>query len=122
MLSLLTCAANPRDRVAGVAGLRYRRETAGMCLYRLGEPSRILLIGVQSPLRARAQAWTRVALWPAEMDAWIGAVGVDGSAIARDCHTAGIALSATDIVLDGMRVKQRLRGGETAFSRRRAIQ
>ncbi|MET7489500.1 hypothetical protein [Streptomyces sp. NPDC005538] len=67
-------------------------------------------------LRDLAQAWTRVGLWPAEMEAWIGAVGVNGASIARDCRTAGIAVSAMDIVLDGMRVKQRLRGGEPAFS------
>ncbi|MFJ9580935.1 hypothetical protein ACIRQF_31660 [Streptomyces sp. NPDC101191] len=70
----------------------------------------------RSELRALAQAWTRVGLWPTEMEAWIGAVGVNGAAIARACRTAGIAVSAMDIVLDGMRVKQRLRGGEPVFS------
>ena len=70
----------------------------------------------RSELRALAQAWTRVGLWPAELEAWVGAVGVNGAAIARDCLTAGIAVSAMDIVLDGMRVKQRLRGGEPVFS------
>ncbi|MEW2493894.1 hypothetical protein AB0942_10140 [Streptomyces nodosus] len=70
----------------------------------------------RSELRARAQAWARVGLWPQEMEAWIDAVGVDGAAIARDCRTAGIAVSAMNVTLDGMRVKQRLRGGEPAFS------
>lgn len=55
-------------------------------------------------------------LWPEEMQAWIAALGVDGAAVARDCRTAGIALSAMTLVLDGMRVKHRLRGGESAFS------
>ncbi|KUN75565.1 hypothetical protein [Streptomyces griseoruber] len=55
-------------------------------------------------------------LWPAETEAWIRAVGVDGAAIARDCRTAGIALSAMNVLLDGMRVKHRLRGGEPAFA------
>ncbi|MEU7429184.1 hypothetical protein [Streptomyces sp. NPDC040750] len=67
-------------------------------------------------LRSRAQAWVRVGLWPQEMEAWIGAVGVDGAAIARDCRTAGIALSAMNVALDGRRVKDRLRGGEPASS------
>ncbi|MEU6557398.1 hypothetical protein ABZ915_45360 [Streptomyces sp. NPDC046915] len=67
-------------------------------------------------LRSRAQAWVRLGLWPQEMEAWIGAVGVDGAAIARDCRTAGIALSAMNVSLDGRRVKERLRGGEPAFS------
>lgn len=70
----------------------------------------------RSELRVRAQAWTRLGLWPSEMEAWIDAVGVDGASIARDCRTAGITVSAMDIVVDGMRVKQRLRGGEPAFS------
>ncbi|MFI9772848.1 hypothetical protein ACIHJG_39330 [Streptomyces sp. NPDC052415] len=69
----------------------------------------------RSELWALAQAWTRVGLWPAQLGAWVGAVGVNGAAIARDCRTAGIAVSAMDIVLDGMRVKQRLRGGEPVF-------
>ncbi|MCQ1577199.1 hypothetical protein [Streptomyces parvus] len=50
------------------------------------------------------------------METWVGAVGVDGAAITRDCRTAGIALPAMDIVLDGTRVKQRPAGGEPAFS------
>jgi hypothetical protein len=48
------------------------------------------------------------------MDAWMAAVGVDGAAIAQACLQAGIALSAMDVVLDGVRVRQRLRGGESA--------
>jgi hypothetical protein len=67
-------------------------------------------------LRTRARAWARVGLWPGEMQAWIAALGVDGAAVARDCRTAGIALSAMGVVLDGMRVKHRLRGGESASS------
>ncbi|MFF7127218.1 hypothetical protein [Streptomyces sp. NPDC008240] len=67
-------------------------------------------------LRSRAQAWVRVGLWPQEMEAWISAVGVDDAAIARDCRTAGIALSAMNVSRDGRRVKDRLRGGEPAFS------
>ncbi len=55
-------------------------------------------------------------LWPQETEAWIGAVGVDAATIARDCRTAGIALSAMNVPLDGRRVKDRLRGGEPAFS------
>ncbi|WP_405763941.1 hypothetical protein OHU34_43510 [Streptomyces sp. NBC_00080] len=69
-----------------------------------------------SALRDRARAWATVGLWPAEMEAWIRAVGVDGAAIARDCRTAGITLSAMNVLLDGMRVKHRLRGGEPAFA------
>ncbi|MFF3639082.1 hypothetical protein [Streptomyces sp. NPDC002250] len=53
---------------------------------------------------------------PEEMRGWIAAVGVDGAAIARDCRTAGIALAAMGVVLDGVRVKHRLRGRESAFS------
>jgi hypothetical protein len=41
-------------------------------------------------LRTRARAWAQVGLWPEEMDAWIGAVGVDSAAVARDCQEAGI--------------------------------
>ncbi|MGX4695050.1 hypothetical protein [Streptomyces sp. JNUCC 63] len=67
-------------------------------------------------LRTRARAWAQAGLWPQEMEAWIAAVGVDGAAIARDCRQAGIALSVMDVVLDGVRVKQRLRGGEPALS------
>lgn len=67
-------------------------------------------------LRPLARAWARLGLWPEEMRAWISAVGVDRAAVVRDCITAGIALSAMDVVLDGVRVKQRLRGGESAFS------
>ncbi|MFF7359053.1 hypothetical protein ACFZA1_41640 [Streptomyces filipinensis] len=67
-------------------------------------------------LRTRARARARLGLWPEEMQAWIAAVGVDGAAVARDCRTAGIALAAMGVVLDGMRVKHRLRGGESAFS------
>lgn len=67
-------------------------------------------------LRTRARAWARLRLWPEEMQAWIAAVGVDGAAVARDCRTAGITLAAMGVVLDGMRVKHRLRGGESAFS------
>ncbi|WP_318218967.1 hypothetical protein [Streptomyces sp. SCL15-6] len=67
-------------------------------------------------LRSRARSWAQLGLWPEEMTAWIDAVGVDGAAIARDCRQAGIALSAMDVVLDGGRVKERLRGGEPAFS------
>jgi hypothetical protein len=69
-----------------------------------------------SDLRTRARAWAGLGLWPAEMEAWIRAVGVDGAAIARDCRTAAIALSAMNVLLDGMRVKHRLRGGEPAFA------
>ncbi len=67
-------------------------------------------------LRPLAKAWAQLGLWPHEMRAWMGAVGVDHAAVVRDCITAGIALSAMDTVLDGVRVKQRLRGGEPAFS------
>ncbi|WP_440581241.1 hypothetical protein [Streptomyces sp. PT19] len=70
----------------------------------------------RSELRDLARAWTRLGLWPAELEAWVGAVGVNGAAIARGCLTAGIAVSSMDIALDGMRVKQRLRGGEPVFS------
>jgi hypothetical protein len=70
----------------------------------------------RSELRDLARAWTRLGLWPAELEAWVGAVGVNGTAIARSCLTAGIAVSSMDITLDGMRVKQRLRGGEPVFS------
>ncbi|MGW6958785.1 hypothetical protein [Streptomyces chartreusis] len=65
-------------------------------------------------LRGRARAWAGVRLWPAEMEAWIDAVGVDGAVVASACLKAGIALSAMDVVLDGVRVRQRLRGGESA--------
>ncbi|MGX1487746.1 hypothetical protein RKD41_000005 [Streptomyces tendae] len=44
-------------------------------------------------------------LWPEEMQAWIAAVGWTS----RGRITAGIALSTMDVVLDGARVKQRLR-------------
>lgn len=64
-------------------------------------------------LRGRAQAWARMGLWPTALDAWIDALGVDGAAVASACLKAGITLSAMDTVLDGARVKQRLRGGES---------
>ncbi|MFI7020367.1 hypothetical protein [Streptomyces sp. NPDC050164] len=67
-------------------------------------------------LRPRAQAWAQLGLWPEEMQAWIGALGVDRAAVVLDCTTAGIALSAMDVVLDGIRAKRLLRGGEPAFS------
>jgi hypothetical protein len=67
-------------------------------------------------LRPLAKAWAQLGLWPHEMRAWMGTVGVDHAAVVRDCITAGNALSAMDTVLDGVRVKQRLRGGEPAFS------
>ncbi|MFB6931267.1 hypothetical protein [Streptomyces chartreusis] len=65
-------------------------------------------------LRGRARAWAGMGLWPAEMEAWIDAVGVDGAVVASACLQAGIALSVMDVVLDGVRVRQRLRGGESA--------
>ncbi|MGW1364995.1 hypothetical protein ACWCQP_47345 [Streptomyces chartreusis] len=65
-------------------------------------------------LRGRARAWAGVRLWPTEMEAWIDAVGVDGAHVASACLKTGIALSAMDVVLDGVRVRQRLRGGESA--------
>jgi len=67
-------------------------------------------------LRPLARDWARLRLLPEEMQVWIGPVGVDRYAVVRDCITAGIALAAMDVVLDGIRVKQRLRGGEPAFS------
>jgi hypothetical protein len=67
-------------------------------------------------LRLLARDWAQLGLWPEEMQGWISAVGVDSAAVVRDCGTAGIALAAMDLVLDGVRVKQRLRGGEPAFS------
>ncbi|WP_430378166.1 hypothetical protein [Streptomyces sp. B1-3] len=73
-------------------------------------------------LQARARAWAQLGLWPDEMEAWISAVGVDGAAIARACLDEGIALTAMDVVLDGGRVKSRLRGGETAASVRARAQ
>ncbi|MGW3850297.1 hypothetical protein [Streptomyces fagopyri] len=69
-----------------------------------------------SELRALARAWAGTKLWPVEMEVWILALGVDGAAIARDCRAAGIALSAMNVSLDGVRVKNRLRGGEPAFA------
>lgn len=69
-----------------------------------------------SELRALARAWAGTKLWPVEMEAWILAVGVDGPAIARNCRTAGIALSAMNVSMDGVRVKHHLRGGEPAFA------
>jgi hypothetical protein len=66
-------------------------------------------------LRPLARAWAQLGLWPEEMRAWIAAVGVDRASVVRDGITAGIALSAMDVVPDGVRVKQRLRGGEPAF-------
>ncbi|MFE0794861.1 hypothetical protein ACFW5P_35495 [Streptomyces rochei] len=70
----------------------------------------------RSERRDLARAWTRLGLWPAELETWVGALGVNGAAIAQGCLTAGIAVSSMDIALDGMRVKQRLRGGEPVFS------
>jgi hypothetical protein len=49
LLPRLTCeddgSMSPQDRVQGVAGLRYRRERGGICLYRPGMPASILLTG-----------------------------------------------------------------------------
>ncbi|MGW0514992.1 hypothetical protein ACWD1W_38270 [Streptomyces olivaceoviridis] len=67
-------------------------------------------------LRTLARTWARVRLRPEEMQAWIAALGVDGAVITRDCRTVGIALSAMGVVLNGKRVRERLRGGESAFS------
>ncbi|MFE1453051.1 hypothetical protein [Streptomyces olivaceoviridis] len=67
-------------------------------------------------MRTLARTWARVGLRPEQMQAWIAALGVDGAVIARDCRTVGIALSAMGVVLDGKRVRERLRGGESAFS------
>ncbi|WP_333754874.1 hypothetical protein [Streptomyces sp. IBSBF 3352] len=50
------------------------------------------------------------------LQAWIAASGVERAAVVRDCITAGIVLSAMDVVLDSAHVKQRLRGGESTFS------
>ncbi|MFF4692950.1 hypothetical protein [Streptomyces sp. NPDC001307] len=61
------------------------------------------------------RAWAQLGLWSKEMQAWIAAVGM-GAAIARGCLTAGVPLSAMDLVLDGVHVKQCLTGGETVFS------
>ncbi|MEV2236112.1 hypothetical protein AB0H69_47250 [Streptomyces phaeochromogenes] len=38
-------SSDPRDRISGVCGLRYRRDRGGICLYRPGTPARILLTG-----------------------------------------------------------------------------
>ncbi|MFF2518877.1 hypothetical protein [Streptomyces sp. NPDC058086] len=38
-------SSDPHNRVSGVAGLRYRHERGGICLYRPGTPARILLTG-----------------------------------------------------------------------------
>ncbi|MFE5885505.1 hypothetical protein [Streptomyces hydrogenans] len=46
---------HPQDRVSGVAGLRYRRESRGITLYRPGMPTRILLTGFNP------RWWKRVA-------------------------------------------------------------
>jgi hypothetical protein len=70
-------------------------------------------VRAQRPL---ARIWAQLGLWPEQTRAWIAAVGVDGAALVRDCIAAGIALSAMDAVLDGVRVKQRLQGGEPALS------
>ncbi|MEU3401355.1 hypothetical protein [Streptomyces filamentosus] len=46
---------HPQDRVSGVAGLRYRRESRGILLHRPGMPARILLTGFNP------RWWERVA-------------------------------------------------------------
>ncbi|OFA48237.1 hypothetical protein BEN35_19020 [Streptomyces fradiae] len=104
-------ARTPADRQrANRSGRRSVESQAAMMLSRRAEHLR----GDQ--LRARARTWTRVGLWPAEMEAWIGVMGVDGAAIASACREAGITLPAMEVVLDGVRVRQRLRGGESVAS------
>ncbi|MFE9069060.1 hypothetical protein [Streptomyces violaceusniger] len=49
-------------------------------------------------------------------EARAGTVAREPLPIVMECRQAGIALSAMDVVLDGVRVKQRLRCGEPAFS------
>ncbi|MEU6071948.1 hypothetical protein ABZ864_47900 [Streptomyces sp. NPDC047082] len=100
----------PRRRPNRAAGRRDdRRSLESVAFTLLGRRAAHLR---PAELRARARAWTRVGLWPHEMDAWIGAVGVDGATIARDCLAVGITLPAMNVIVDGVRVKQRLRGGE----------
>uniref|UniRef100_UPI002F90D842 hypothetical protein n=1 Tax=Streptomyces sp. NBC_01592 TaxID=2975889 RepID=UPI002F90D842 len=42
---LNTDGSDPRDRITGVPGLRYRREGSNICLHRPGMPARIVLTG-----------------------------------------------------------------------------
>ncbi len=122
-LDLAADLAAVRRRTTRATAARRRTDRSG----RRGdgrslESHAFIMLSRQAPhlrtpeLRTRARAWARVGLWPQEMQAWIAALGVDGAATARDCRTAGIALSAMGVVLAGMRVKHRLRGGESAFS------
>jgi hypothetical protein len=100
-------SAAPRPRAGG------RRSLESLAFTMLSRQARHLRT---AQLRPVARDWAQLGLWPEEMQGWIGAVGVDSAAVVRDCGTAGIALAAMDVVLDGVRVKQRLRGGEPAFS------
>ncbi|MFJ6686295.1 hypothetical protein [Streptomyces werraensis] len=123
-LDLAAALAAVRRRTVRSAGPRSRggREARRGADRRSLESYAFTLLSRQAPhlrtaqLRPLARDWARLGLWPGEMQVWIGAVGVDRAAVVRDCGTAGIALAAMDVVLDGVCVKQRLRGGEPAFS------
>ncbi|MCX4826018.1 hypothetical protein OG883_40810 [Streptomyces sp. NBC_01142] len=66
-----------------------------------------------SVLRAQAAAWARLGTWPQETEAWIRALGADGTGLAATCRRLGVGLAAMDIMLDGQYASRRLRGGES---------
>lgn len=105
-----TARRSAGQRGAGRTGRRDDRCSLESYAFTVLSRQAVHLRGEQ--LRGRARAWARVGLWPQELEGWISAVGVDGAAVASACLRAGIALSAMEVVLDGVRVRQRLRGGE----------
>lgn len=64
-------------------------------------------------LREHTTAWDALKLTAPELETWMRALGVDGAAAARTCRAFGIGPAALDVVLDGRRVRRRLREGTT---------
>ncbi|WP_019061586.1 hypothetical protein [Streptomyces prunicolor] len=64
-------------------------------------------------LRERTDAWMSLGLAPDELDIWMRALGVDGTATASACMRWSITAAALEVVLDGRQVRRYLRDGVT---------
>ncbi|MFG2698846.1 hypothetical protein [Kitasatospora sp. NPDC048407] len=63
-----------------------------------------------------ARQWVRSGCPLLELEEWMAALGVHGASVASDCLERGLSVRVLDVVVDGMHVRRRLRGGESVDS------
>ncbi|GGV47586.1 hypothetical protein GCM10010495_76560 [Kitasatospora herbaricolor] len=63
-----------------------------------------------------ARQWIRSGCSLLELEGWIAALGLHSAYAAARCLQLGLSLGSLDVVVDGMHVRRRLRGGESVDS------